>query len=278
MALARSISEQTGPVTAGAAVYLTGGVLSVAVFLIQKKGRRILKGISRVYLVICGLLFVIYTAALFMALGLAENRYQTLELGLINYLWPALTILFSLFILSRRAGWLLIPGTLLALAGVYFVTSGRMDFSLRDLFTNVSSNPPAYALALLAAVTWALYSNLVRRTAGKNGEGAVPVFILVTGMVLLFIRYLFPENTNWNTQVILEIAVLGISTALAYVFWDVAMRKGEMILVVAFSYLTPFFSIVFASLYLGVLPEKSLWSGCLLIIAGSIISWRSVNA
>ncbi len=277
VALARSISEQTGPITAGAAVYLAGGVLSFLIYASDKRRLIAIRKVSRFYLIGCGILFIIYTASLFMALGLAENRYQTVELGLINYLWPALTILFSLFVLNRKADFWLVPGTLLAVIGVYFVTTDSLSFSVNEFLAHVKSNTVAYLLALLAAVTWALYSNLVRRTAGQEGEGAVPVFILSTGLVLLFFSYLFPENSTWNIQVVSEIVILGISTALAYVFWDAAMRKGEMIPVVAFSYLTPFFSTVFAAVYLGVLPGSALWTGCLLIIMGSVISWRSVK-
>lgn len=277
VALARSISEQTGPVTAGATVYLTGGVLSFAIYASKRKRLRDLVKISRFYLFGCGVLFIVYTASLFLALGLAETRYQTLELGLVNYLWPALTILFSLVLLRVKADLWLIPGTLLAITGVYFVTMDSLSFSANEFLFHVKSNAVAYFLALTAAFTWALYSNLVRLTAGKESKGVVPVFILSTGIVLLFVRYLFPESSTWNIQVIMEILILGISTALAYIFWDAAMRKGEMITVAVFSYLTPFFSTVFASVYLGVLPGSALWTGCILIILGSVISWRSVK-
>ena len=38
-------------------------------------------------------------------------------------------------------------------------------------------NPLAYSLALVAAVCWALYSNLTRRWAGDHEDGAVAVFL-----------------------------------------------------------------------------------------------------
>ena len=55
-----------------------------------------------------------------LALGFASNRSQTLELGMINYLWPSLTIvLATVFGLQRfHAG--LVPGVLLAMAGIGF--------------------------------------------------------------------------------------------------------------------------------------------------------------
>ncbi len=277
VALARSISEQIGPITAGASVYLTGGIFSIVFYVFKADGFRTLKNVSYIYLFSCGSLFVIYGAALFLALGMADNRYQALELGLINYLWPALTILFSLFILSKKASWWLMPGTLLAIVGVYFVTTNNLSFSGNEFIKHVSSNPMAYFLAFIAAASWALYSNLTRLMAKGMSNGVVPLFLLVTGIVLFSALFIYPENSIWSFKVVIEIIVSGSATAISYILWDVAMRKGEMILVVAFSYLTPFFSTVFALVYLSVLPENTLWLGCFLIIIGSFISWRSIS-
>jgi drug/metabolite transporter (DMT)-like permease len=73
-----------------------------------------------------------------------------------------------------------------------------------------------------------------------------------------------------------EVALLALGTALAYVFWDVAMRRGDIVLVASCSYLTPFFSTLVSCVYLGVLPGMGVWLGCLLIVAGSFWSWRSI--
>jgi drug/metabolite transporter (DMT)-like permease len=79
-----------------------------------------------------------------------------------------------------------------------------------------------------------------------------------------------------GVHVMAEIAFLALATALAYVFWDIAMRDGDVVLVASCSYLTPFFSTVVSCVYLSVWPGPSLWVGCLLIIVGSFLSWRSI--
>jgi drug/metabolite transporter (DMT)-like permease len=66
-------------------------------------------------------------------------------------------------------------------------------------------------------------------------------------------------------------------TALAYVLWDVAMRKGNLLLVVACSYFTPLLSTLVSCVYLKVSPSPKLWIGCLLLVSGSLITWRSVS-
>lgn len=275
--LVRSMSEQVGSLTAGAAVYITGGLLAVAIQFLTGNPLRVIKNASRIYAFSCGILFILYTASLYLSLGMAESRYQALELGLINYLWPSLTILFSLFMLSQKANIWLVPGTILAITGIYFITTNDLSFSGKEFVVNVLSNPIAYTLGFIAAVSWAIYSNLTRLSAKRGGNAnLVPLFILVTGLVLFVMRFFHPENTAWNLRVIVEILVLGCCTSMGYIFWDAAMKKGDLILVVSVSYLIPFFSTLFSALYLGVIPKYTLWMGSLLITTGSFLSWRSV--
>jgi drug/metabolite transporter (DMT)-like permease len=277
VALARSITEQIGPLTAGAAVYLTSGLLLAGLFFARERSFKKLQALPLLYVWGCGVLFVLYTIALFFALGLAANRPQTLEIGLLNYLWPALTLLFSLVILDKRAGWGLVPGTLLALGGVFLVLTQGAVVSWSSFATNFLSNPLAYSLGVVAAVAWGLYSNLARRWGGPDSSGAVLLFTLGTGLAFLLIRLFDVETGVWSFGVVTEIALLALATSLGYLFWDIAMRAGDVVLVASCSYLTPFFSTVVSSFYLRVLPGINLWLGCVLIMVGSFLSWRSIN-
>ena len=276
VALARSLSEQIGPLTAGAAVYLAAGSILGGHLFIRERSFRRLRELPRLHLFGCGALFLLYTGALFLALGLAENRHQAIEAGLLNYLWPALTLLFSLLLLGKRAGAGLVPATLLALAGVFLVLTPGTSISWRSFLANLQGNPAAYGLGLVAAVSWALYSNLTRRWGEGAGGGAVWLFTLGTGIAFSLVRLFHPEAGAWSPRAAAEVAVLALGTALGYVFWDLAMRQGDMVLVASCSYLTPFFSTLVSCVYLGVLPGIGIWLGCLLIIAGSFWSWRSI--
>ena len=95
--------------------------------------------------------------------------------------------------------------------------------------------------------------------------------------MMMSLGKLLEEIAGINPRVLGEVAFLASATALGYLFWDIAMRKGNQMLVAACSYLTPFFSTVVSSIYLRVVPTVSLWLGCALIIAGSVLSWRSVR-
>jgi drug/metabolite transporter (DMT)-like permease len=93
----------------------------------------------------------------------------------------------------------------------------------------------------------------------------------------LALRLLTTEPTGWSLRAVGEASGLAAVTTLAYFLWDVSMRKGNLLLVVACSYFTPLLSTVVSCFYLGVSPGPKLWIGCLLLISGSFITWRSVS-
>lgn len=285
VALARRTSEQLGPLTAGAAVFLAAGLFLSAPLLSTRRAPP-WKQFPPAFLYTCGSLFVLYMLMLFLALGMAANRGQTIEIGLLNYLWPSLTLLLSLLLLRNRAGFAVVPGTALALVGVFLVLTQDSSISWKAFVSNMLGNPQAYALGALAGVTWALYSNLSRRLghspSASSGGSAVALFTLAAGAVFLVLALCEPARpataaAAWTAGTAAEVAVLATATALAYLCWDIAMRKGNMVTVVSFSYLTPFFSTVVSCLYLHVLPGARLWAGCLLIIAGSLLTKHSIR-
>ena len=277
IAVARSLSEHLGPLTAGTCVYLIGGLLCLLRLGSQRTAMRRLLGLSPRYVVGCGFLFVLYTVLLYLAIGWAADRQQVLEIGLVNYLWPAATILFSLLLLHQRANLLLLPGTILALAGEFLVITQGTRVSWPSFWGHLQANPAAYAFAFVGAVTWALYSTLARRWSRPGAGGAVELFIPATGLALLIMRLFSTESSAWSVRATGEAVVLGVFTMLAYALWDVAMRKGRLTLVVACSYFTPVLSTVVSCLYLGVMPASRLWAGCLVLAAGSLMTWLSVS-
>jgi len=187
VALARSISEQLGPMTAAAGIYTVSGAIALVQLLRSGKRQQQIRQIPLKYLIVCGIPFLIYMIALFLAIGYASNHQQVLEVGLVNYLWPTLTILLSLVILKRRANLLLIPGTILALVGIFLVLTQGTHVSWQSILGNLSANPVAYALGLIAAVSWAVYSNLTRRWAGDKRQGMVDLFLPITAVILIVI-------------------------------------------------------------------------------------------
>jgi drug/metabolite transporter (DMT)-like permease len=277
VALVRSLSERLGPLTAATAVYAISGALGLGALLLRGRWRPLLERGSRRYLVGCGSLFVAYMLFFFLAVGKATGREQVLELGLLNYLWPVLTLLGAVVLLGRKARWSLWPGIVLALAGMWLVLAQGGGASWSSLLGHVAQAPVAYACGALAAISWALYSVLARRWGGAAGGGAVGLFLPLTGAVLLPLSLLADEPRAWSWPVAGEALFLGVATFAAYGLWDTAMRRGNVVLVAAGSFMTPLLSTVFSCVYLSVMPGSMLWAGCGVLIAGSWLSWRSVS-
>ncbi|MCL5278866.1 MAG: aromatic amino acid DMT transporter YddG [Planctomycetes bacterium] len=276
-AVARSLSERIGPLTAGACVYLLGGVLHLLWLMRQGTAVRQVLSLSRRYVWGCGFLFVFYTVVTYVAIGSAADRRQVLEIGLINYLWPTATILLSLVVLNKHANLLLLPGTALALAGEFLALTQGAQVSWSSFRGHLQTNPVAYACALAGALAWALYSTLARRWSRPGGGGAVALFLPATGLALLILRLFSAEPSAWSGRAAGEAVVLAVGTVLGYGLWDMAMRQGNLLFVAACSYFTPLLSTFVSCLYLRVTPGWRLWVGCLALVGGSLLTWLSLS-
>ena len=277
IAISRDLAEAVGALRAGACLYLLGGLLGcLYVGLIRRRLFRMFR-LPAPYLVGCGLLFVAYTVCLYVAIGLAASRQQAIEVGVINYLWPGLTLLLAVPILHAKVRAAFPLGVAMALAGAAVASLRWGEHSWAALLENLRTNPWPYGLALVAAAAWALYSTLSRRWGGEAEGGAVPLFVLATGIVLAVLHYAFPEPVAWTARAAAEILYMAaLPTLLAYAFWDAAMRRGNVMLVAALSYFTPLLSTLISSAYLRVALGWNVWVACALVVAGAFVCQRSV--
>lgn len=88
--LIRNVSEGVGPVAGAALIYTAGSI-----FLFILLGSPKLRAFKPVYLLAGGALFASYEVCLSLALGYATTRAQSIEVSVINYLWPSFTVLLS---------------------------------------------------------------------------------------------------------------------------------------------------------------------------------------
>jgi len=279
IAFSRSLAEQLGTLSAAASIYLLGGV-GGCVYLLLDRGRiAAVRRLPAAYLLACGALFVGYTVCLYLAIGLASGRQQVIEVGIINYLWPSLTLVLSVPILHHLPRRTLPLGLAAATAGVVLAMFEGGAFQWSVLADNLAANRLPYLAALIGAVLWGLYSNLSRRLGGGARGSAVPVFVLASGVLLAVMRLARPETSHVSARAVVELVFLSAGPCLtAYVCWDIAMRRGRMVLVASLSYLIPLLSTILTCAYLGVPMGVSLWLACLLVIGGAWLCNRSVIA
>ena len=269
--LIRSLTEVLGPIGGAAMIYSTSTLCLLAFYGLPR-----IKTLPRIYLFAGGAMFVCYEIFLSLSIGLADSRMQAIEIGMINYLWPSLTILFSLFINQQKSRFLLWPGLALALGGIVWIMKGESDWTPELLWNNVLANPLAYSLAFSAALTWALYCNITKRYG--QGKSGVSLFFLITALIL-WTQYSFSAESAISLTLpsSLQLLFMGASTALAYSAWNAGIQHGNLTLLATASYFTPVLSTLLAALWLNITPAISFWQGVAMVTAGSLLCWYATR-
>jgi drug/metabolite transporter (DMT)-like permease len=270
IAISRVTSEAFGYFTVAAMVYTTAGLCSCAAAAARGDLVKILR-LPKRYLIGCGALMPLYTVGFYLGVGLAKGSVETIEAGLINYLWPALVVAFSVPILGFRWRWPLLPGILAGVAGIFIAVMDVAGFSLAGMHERFLNNAAPYGFGLLCAVTWALYSNLNRRWGKPHWPSPMPVLMLATGLMFCVIRFFHAEHFDFTPKAAAAVAYSIIfPTTMAYIFWDIAMRRGNFTIVSSASYLTPLLSTGISCFILRHNPGPWLWVGAALVVAGAV--------
>ncbi len=277
IAVARVVTESLGPLTGAGLAMLSGGLLLMGFVWTRGFSPADMLKLPRKYLFVCGGLFVAYELCVFAAIGLSPNRSVTLAAGLVNYAWPALTVALSVPILHRRARWTLGPGLVLALTGVVAAIMGTGQIKWDQLLQAGPAITVPLALAGAGALIWAVYSNLVK-SLGDPRAGAVPLFLIVAGILALLIGQARGEQQVWTARSVGELAFLAVfQSAAAYSLWERGMRRGNHLLLSLVSYFLPIASMAVAAIYLQVLPGLWLWVGCALVTVGAFVCRWSLS-
>ncbi|MCB1411105.1 MAG: DMT family transporter [Rhodobacteraceae bacterium] len=190
------------------------------------------------------------------------------EAGLIAYLWPLLIVLFSGLLPGEVLTRGHVIGALLAFAGAALIVAGGIGA--------VSGATGGYAVALVAALTWAVYSLGSRRLAGVP-TAAVSVTCLATA-VLSLVAHLALEQTAWPQGAPGWLAVLALGlgpVGLAFYTWDVGVKNGDIQLLGTASYAAPLLSTLVLVLSGMATASLSLALAAGLITGGALIAARA---
>ena len=275
MSVSRTAAESIGTFATGAIVCLGAGIIALAVNLRASDGKNPFAGLSWAYLAVCGSLFFIYTICLYLAVGFAESRSQVLVLAIVNYLWPAFMVVLMIPVLGYRARPMLAAGLGACIFGMILAVTGG---DLHQLLPDLAKGGLPMILMFAGAVSWSLYSVYSRKLAVEKSS-AVPLFFIVSGLVLGAVSLLLHEKAAWSLRVAGELVFMAIfPSSMAYMFWEEAMYRGNMVLVGVAANAIPVLSTACSVLYLHVKPAWGLWAGALLVAAGAAVSKKSVWA
>lgn len=212
-----------------------------------------------------------------LAIFTSSGGAQTMEVGMVNYLWPSLTILFAVLFNGVRTRWWLYPGLLVAFGGIIVILSGDKGFSLTEFVARFAENPVSYLLALVAAVTWAGYSSMTRAWGNRINPSTIIFAVDTLVFLVLWLLDIGSQPVAASAHGLMSVIFGGIAVGMAYVVWTLGMSKGNITVLAAASYFTPVLSCVFATFWIGAELNSSFWTGVVLVVAGSLLCWDATG-
>lgn len=269
--LIRSVSEGLGPVGGAAMIYTLSGLLCWLIV-----GLPSLRRFTPGYLIAGSVLFVSYEICLALSLGYASTRHQAIEVGMVNYLWPSLTIVFAILFNGQKSSLWVVPGLLIALFGVSWVLGGEQGLHVDEIVGNILSNPLSYGLAFAGAFIWAAYCTVTRKYA--KGQNGITLFVLLTALTL-WMKYLLsdqPEMT-FSLPIVFKLLLCGMALGVGYASWNIGILHGNVSLLATVSYFTPVLSAALAAALLSAPLSFTFWQGALLVCAGSLLCWYATR-
>ncbi|TCM67536.1 EamA-like transporter family protein [Acinetobacter calcoaceticus] len=265
--LIRSVSEHLGA-TGGAAMIYT----VAAIFLLLTVGFSKLSEFPKRYLFWGSILFVSYELCLALSIGYAHTHRQAIEVGMVNYLWPALTMVAAIIFNQQKTNLWIIPGFILAMTGIVWVLAGDEGINMLSMANNVRDNPLSYGLALIGAFIWAAYCTVTARIA--NGKNGVTLFFILTALALWVKYFMFPaEAMDFSVQAVVYLLLAAAAMGFGYAAWNVGIIHGNMTILAGASYFIPVLSAALAAVLLSTPLSISFWQGAAMICIGSIFCW-----
>lgn len=264
--LVRLVSESFGATLGSALIYTVGGML----LLIVRRPEPISQA-PRKYLVAGGLMFIAYETSISLSIGLATTNAQSVEVSLVNYLWPTLLVLMTAAVSHKRGSVSeALPGAIVATVGVAMAVGGE-NLDVQEAVANIASNPLPYALAFAGAFIWAIYATVT--PSMSDGYDGTTIFFCCVAVVLWIIHFVSGDGLPAVAPGIGGyIALLACAASIAggYACWGYGMLHGSMETLAIGSYATPLFSTASSTLLLGVTLGMPFWIGVALVVVGSL--------
>jgi len=204
----------------------------------------------------------LYHICLFGALMFAPAQ----EAFIVNYTWPIWVLFFAVILLKEHFNFKKILAILLSFIGVCIVITQGNFFSLSVL--NIKGD----LFALAGAIFYGLFSVLGKK---QNYEKITSMFFYYgfAFIYILIIILLFYQIPQLGLFEFFGLIWLGVSNSLGFVFWFLALKKGETAKISNLIFLTPFFALVYIYLLVGETILLSSLIGLILIIIGIMIQY-----
>lgn len=215
------------------------------------------------------------------ALNIPINQYLFLmsirltsppNVALAYALTPGFVLMIAMAFQGEKATGKKIAGIIIAIIGTGIVLFEKgVRFGSEGFWGDV--------LALLASISWAVYTVMGKKYSEKYGAIYTTGLTMITGFILYLPLFMaLPDKinlggisyVNW-----LQILYLGaITSGMAYAIWYYALKKSDASKVSVFNNLQPIFTTILSIIFFGFGLTLPFISGSLLIIFGIILTQR----
>lgn len=224
-------------------MYGLGAAVFTGIVLVKAKPGALLswKRAELALLLACGVLTFLYDFFYMKSL----DMIPAVEASMLNYLFPLFIVLFAVPLHKEK----LTPFKLLSLAmgllgSVLLVTKGNLT---EIAFTNLEGD----LYAVLAAVSWGLFTNLVK----KNRQDMLLSTFFITMVALLCSTVSLFTFSHWTVPQAADFyGVLWLSMSnivMGFFLYFRALKYSPASLVASFTFFTPFVTLVFIVVLLG---------------------------
>jgi len=209
----------------------------------------------------------------FLTENYAVKITQVTNVAFIVCAAPLLTAILSHFFLkNERLNRRLLQGSLLALFGVALVVfNGKFILQL---------NPLGDLLSFLAALSWAIYTIVLKQVSSRYPIGMITRKVFFYGILTILPVFIFhPLTTDlqllFRPVVFLNILFLGImASLLCYFFWNMVIKHLGAVKSTNFVYIVPIITLIASSLILDETITVYALAGMLMILSGVIWAER----
>jgi drug/metabolite transporter (DMT)-like permease len=255
--------DYVGPFTLVLARYALASLIFVPLMLVRGPDPRI-RGNLRLILITSSIGLGLSSWAQFFGTALSTAHAG----ALLTSSAPAFMVIFAAMVLGERVTSQKVVALVVASIGVITVIGpGDIGAGSGAAFGDV--------LLVIAGITWALYSVLIRKLTLRIANVTVTAYVTVIGATL-GVPFGVPDLVRTgvpNLAVWLSILYIGfVSTALAYYLWNKGLEFMEAGNASIFFFAQPLTGTFFSWLLLGEKLNTGFFIGGVLILAGVMIS------
>lgn len=241
--------------------------IAVLAVLLWRSGTALPRRSETIRLLVVGFLgFGVSVGAQFVG----TDKSTAVNGALVTSASPAFILVFAWLLLHERLTPQRILAVVLATLGVVVIIDpSKADFSSDTFIGDL--------VLALAAVTWGLYSVLVRKLSVRHDTLVITLLAFLGGMFLTIPAMLLelPNRPvgEIDNGTILGVLYLGIiSTAVAMWLWNRAFALVDASVASLFFFAQPVVGTILSVLVQGQVITPSLWAGGLMIAAGLLLA------